>query len=49
MKNTFLKELARILIDRYSGDLSSLDIMFPSLRARTFFVDAISETTTKPD
>ncbi|MBO7314552.1 MAG: PD-(D/E)XK nuclease family protein, partial [Alistipes sp.] len=48
MKNTFLKELARILIDRYSGDLSSLDIMFPSLRARTFFVDAISETTTKP-
>lgn len=46
--STFLKELARILIDRYSGDLSSLDIMFPSLRARTFFVDAIAETTSKP-
>ena len=45
MKNTFLKELARILLDKYSGDLSSLNIMFPSLRARTFFVDAIAETT----
>ena len=46
--STFLKEFARILVDRYSGDLSSLDIMFPSLRARTFFVDAIAETTSKP-
>lgn len=42
---TFLKELARILLDRYSGDLSSLNIVFPSLRARTFFVDALAETT----
>lgn len=45
--NTFLKELARVLLKKYSGDLSSLEILFPSLRARTFFIDAISEASTK--
>ena len=45
---TFQKELARKLIESYNGDLSSLTILFPSLRARTFFNDALTELCDKP-
>lgn len=45
---TFLKELAQTLLNRYSGDLSQLVVVFPSLRARNFFTDAISQLVDKP-
>lgn len=45
---TFLKELAKTLLDRYSGDLSQLVVLFPSLRARSFFNDAISQLVNTP-
>ena len=45
---TFLKELAKTLLDRYSGDLSQLVVLFPSLRARSFFNDAISQLINTP-
>lgn len=48
MAMTFQQELARKLFERYSGDLSSLTILFPSLRARTFFNNALSELYDKP-
>lgn len=45
---TFQQELAQKLLNDYSYDLSSLVVMFPSLRARTFFNDAVSNLVTKP-
>lgn len=45
---TFLKELATRLLDNYTNDLSQLVVMFPSLRARTFFNDAIRELSDRP-
>ncbi len=38
----FLAEIAQRLYGRYGSDVSSLSIIFPSRRARLFFVDALS-------
>ena len=40
--------MAERLLERHSGDLSSLVILFPSLRARSFFNSALSSLVTKP-
>ncbi|MBO5831597.1 MAG: PD-(D/E)XK nuclease family protein [Alistipes sp.] len=48
MVKSFQSELAQTLLERYSGDLSSLAILFPSLRARTFFNSALAEHSDKP-
>lgn len=48
MAASFLSELAHKLVGRYSGDLSSLVILFPSRRARVFFNDALSEHSALP-
>lgn len=48
MNKSFQTELAERLLERHSGDLSSLVILFPSLRARTFFNNALSSLVTKP-
>lgn len=45
---TFQEELATRLLDSYSNDLSSLVVMFPSLRARSFFNEAVQKVTTRP-
>ena len=45
---SFLQELAQRLLNRHSNDLSHLVVMFPSLRARTFFNDAISNIVDTP-
>ncbi len=48
MNTTFQQELAQRLLERHSGDLSSLIMLFPSLRARTFFNNALAGLVTKP-
>lgn len=48
MNKSFQQELAERLLERHSGDLSSLIMLFPSLRARTFFNDALAGLITKP-
>ena len=48
MIKSFQQELAERLLERHSGDLSSLVMLFPSLRARTFFNNALSSLVTKP-
>ena len=45
---SFQTELATTLIRRHSGDLSKLVLLFPSLRARTFFNDALTALVDKP-
>ena len=45
---TFLQELAKRLLNNHTHDLSQLVMMFPSLRARAFFNDAIQQTSTAP-
>lgn len=47
-KTTFQQELANELFAKYNGDLSSLVVVFPSLRARTFFNDALTQITDRP-
>ena len=48
MISSFLGELAHKLVSRYSNDLSSLVILFPSRRARVFFDDALSQLSDAP-
>lgn len=48
MGKSFLQELAERLLERYSGDLSRLIILFPSLRARTFFNSALAALSSRP-
>lgn len=48
MGKSFLQELAERLLERYSGDLSRLIILFPSLRARTFFNNALAAASSRP-
>ena len=48
MHKSFQQELAQELLRRYDSDLSSLVILFPSIRARAFFNDAISNATERP-
>ena len=45
---TFQSELAQALLSRHSNDLSNLVVLFPSLRARAFFNDALNELVDKP-
>lgn len=44
----FLQEVAVDLYDRYGDDISSLSVLFPSRRARLFFVDALSGIAERP-
>ena len=44
---TFLEEVATCLLQDNANDLSNLVVMFPSLRARAFFNDAISSIAQK--
>lgn len=45
---TFLSEVAGELYERYGDDISSLNILFPSRRARLFFLDALSSVAERP-
>ncbi len=45
---TFLDEVAEKLYTRYGNDISSLTLVFPSLRARLFFSDALSQHIERP-
>ena len=45
---TFLSEVAGTLYERYGDDISSLNILFPSRRARLFFLDALSSIAERP-
>lgn len=45
---TFLEEVAESLYSRYGNDISSLTLVFPSLRARLFFSDALSHIVDRP-
>ena len=40
---SFLAELAEQLYARYGGELSRVTVLFPSQRARLFFVEALRE------
>ncbi|MDE5707453.1 MAG: PD-(D/E)XK nuclease family protein, partial [Alistipes sp.] len=45
---TFLQEVAADLYDRYGEEISSLHLLFPSRRARVFFIDALSRVAARP-
>lgn len=45
---SFLAQLAGNLYERYGDDISSLNIIFPSRRARLFFSDALSSIVARP-
>lgn len=45
---SFLQELTQRLLSRCHNDLSSLVVMLPSLRARTFFNDALTQCADSP-
>ncbi|MBO7281787.1 MAG: PD-(D/E)XK nuclease family protein [Alistipes sp.] len=45
---TFQSELAQALLRRHSNDLSELVVLFPSLRARAFFNDALNTLVDSP-
>lgn len=47
-QQSFQQELAHELLTKYHNDLSSLVVMFPSLRARVFFNDAIASVIDHP-
>ncbi len=44
----FLDEVAQHLYERYGEDLSERTILFPSLRARRFFIDALNRIARRP-
>ncbi len=44
----FLSEVARDLYVRYGADVSELSVLFPSRRARLFFVDALAAVAERP-
>lgn len=44
----FLDEMARHLYERYGEDLSERTVLFPSLRARRFFIDALNRIVERP-
>lgn len=46
--NSFLAEVACALYERHADHLSEFRILFPSRRARLFFVEALAEVTTRP-
>lgn len=45
---SFLQELAHTLYARHGEQLSEYEVLFPSRRARLFFVEALAEVTEKP-
>ena len=45
---TFLEEVAADLYDRYGDELSNCSVLFPSRRARLFFVDALKRLARRP-
>lgn len=45
---SFLEEVATDLYERYGNDLSSCRVLFPSRRARIFFVEALAERIERP-
>ncbi len=45
---TFLSEVAGRLYDRYGDDMPLLSIVFPSRRARIFFLDALASVAERP-
>ena len=45
---TFLHEVAADLHARYGERLSECEVLFPSRRARLFFIDALSQLVTRP-
>ena len=45
---SFLQEVAADLYRRYGEDVSSLHILFPTRRARHFFIDALSHLAERP-
>ena len=45
---SFLEEVAADLYDRYGAALSSCRVLFPSRRARIFFVEALSSRINRP-
>ncbi len=48
MQDTFLRQVAQKLYNRYGDDISSLKVVFPSRRARLFFSDALSSLIDHP-
>ncbi len=48
MQETFLRQVAEKLYNRYGDDISSLKVVFPSRRARLFFSDALSSLIDHP-
>lgn len=45
MQHTFLGEVASSLYHKYGNEIENLTIVFPSLRARLFFSEALSQAT----
>ena len=45
---TFIEEVALRLYEKYGDDISSLNIVLPSKRARLFLAEAISKTVSRP-
>ena len=45
---SFLYEVAADLYARYGSSLSERSVLFPSRRARLFFVDALSQIADRP-
>ena len=45
---TFIEEVALRLYEKYGDDISSLNIVLPSKRARLFFAEAISKIVSRP-
>ena len=48
MMKTFLGEVAADLYARYGEALSERAVLFPSRRARLFFVDALARIANRP-
>lgn len=46
--DSFLAQVARALYDKYGDDISSLNVIFPSRRARLFFTDELSRIASRP-
>lgn len=45
---TFIEEVARSIYDKYGDDISSLEIVLPSKRARLFFAEALAKVAMRP-
>lgn len=44
----FLSEVAQALYEKYGSDVSSLNVIFPSRRARLFFTEELAHLSTEP-